>query len=139
MDYLEGALAAVSYGAVGFALLGLGYLLVDLLTPGRLADLIWGENNPNATIVLSSGLLGTGLVITTAILTSGEDVVEGLISTAVFGLVGLVLMGISFLLLDLITPGRLGEILVEPVLRPAAWVTATVHVVVGMIMAACIS
>lgn len=140
MDYVDGVLAAVAYAAVGFTLLGLGYALIDVLTPGRLGDLIWKENNANASIVLTSGLLGTGMIITTAIITSGTDHLgDGLISTAVYGAIGLLLMGLSFLLLDAVTPGKLGDTLTEPVLRPAAWVTGGVHLIVGAIMAACIS
>jgi hypothetical protein len=48
-------------------------------------------------------------------------------------------MGVSFVLVDAITPGRLGDVLTEPVLHPAAWVTASVHVAVGGIIAAAIS
>ncbi|MDQ1294338.1 MAG: hypothetical protein QG608_2221 [Actinomycetota bacterium] len=139
MEYVDGVAAAGCYAAVGFVLLGLGFLLVDLLTPGRLGKQIWEEKNVNASIVLSSGLLGTGIVITTAVLTSEGNLADGLVSTAVYGLIGLALMGISFLLMDLATPGKLGETLTEPTVHPAAFVTGTVHVVIGMIMAACIS
>jgi uncharacterized membrane protein YjfL (UPF0719 family) len=139
MEYLDGVLASMAYAAVGFVLLWLGFVLIDLLTPGKLHILIWQENNPSAAIVLSSGLLSTGLIITTAIVTSHADLVGGLVSTTVYGLIGLVLMGLAFALVDACTPGRLGEILTESTPHAAAWVTGAINLVTGMIMAACIS
>jgi uncharacterized membrane protein YjfL (UPF0719 family) len=139
MEYVDGALASLAWAAVGIVLMTLGFGLVDVLTPGKLGELIWRQRNPNAALVLSSGLIGIALIVVVAIITSHDSLVAGLVSTSVYGLVGLVLMGLSFLLLDAITPGRLGEILTEPVLHPAAWVTATVHVAVSGIIAAAIS
>ncbi len=46
-------------------------------------------------------------------------------STAVFGLLGLVMMAVAFLIVDLITPGRLGGTLVEPEPHPRCGVTAS--------------
>ena len=43
------------------------------------------------------------------------------------------------LLLDAATPGRLGEILVDPQPHPAVWVSATVHLATGAVIAAAIS
>lgn len=139
MEYVNGALASLAWAAVGITLMMLGYGLVDVLTPGKLGELIWRQRNPNAAIVLSSGLFGIALIVVVAIITSHDGLATGLASTAVYGAVGLALMALSFVLLDAITPGRLGEILTEPALHPAAWVTATVHVSVSMIIAAAIS
>ncbi|MCF2434836.1 DUF350 domain-containing protein [Streptomyces thinghirensis] len=54
-----------------------------------------------------------------------EDFGKGLVSTAVFGLLGLVMMAVAFLIVDLITPGRLGGTLVEPEPHPRCGVTAS--------------
>jgi uncharacterized membrane protein YjfL (UPF0719 family) len=139
MEYVDGALASLAWAAVGVVLMALGFGLVDVLTPGKLGELIWRQRNPNAAIVLSSGLLGIAVIVVVAIITSHDSLVAGLVSTSVYGVVGLVLLGLSFVLLDAITPGKLGEILTEPVLHPAAWVTATVHLAVSAIIAAAIS
>jgi hypothetical protein len=48
-------------------------------------------------------------------------------------------MAVAFLLLDMVTPGKLGEILVDPQPHPATWVSAVVHVATGAIIAAAIS
>jgi len=89
--------------------------------------------------VLLSGLGGVGLIVVTAILTSDDAIIRGLLSTVVYGLLGIVLMGAAFLLLDALTPGRLGDTLTERALHPAAWVTAVVHLAVAGIIAASVT
>jgi uncharacterized membrane protein YjfL (UPF0719 family) len=139
VDLAVGVGGTVAYAVVGVVLMGLGYGLVDLLTPGKLGELIWRERNPNAALVLLSGLAGVGLIVVTAILTSDDAIVRGLLSTVVYGLLGIVLMGAAFLLLDALTPGRLGETVTEHALHPAAWVTAVVHLAVAGIIAASVT
>ncbi len=129
---------AAAYGMVGLALLSLGFLLVDVLTPGNLREQIWLQRNRNASILLASNLLGVGIVVTTAIFASADAFIAGLISAAAYGLLGLVLMGASFLVLDSVTPGRLGELLVEDVPHPATWVSAASHLAIAAIVAAAI-
>jgi uncharacterized membrane protein YjfL (UPF0719 family) len=151
--------AALAYGAVGVALMALGFLVVDLLTPGKLGQLIWAERNPGAGLVLAAKLLGVGAVVTTAILTSEDGLTAGLVSTVVYGVLGILLTSLAFIALDLITPGRLGAIVVEygpgdgsgttgegPAARtagrgihPACWVVAATDLAVAAIVAAAIS
>lgn len=138
-DFAVGVGGTVAYALVGIVLMGLGYGLVDLLTPGKLGELIWRERNPNAALVLLSGLAGVGLIVVTAILTSDDAIGRGLVSTVIYGLLGIVLMGASFLLLDAVTPGKLGETVTERALHPAAWVTAVVHLAVAGIIAASVT
>lgn len=130
--------AALAYGVVGIALMALGYVLVDVATPGRLRDLIWAERNRNAAVLLGSGLVGTGVVVVAAIVASDGHLARGLISTAAYGLLGLALMAVSFVLLDAVTPGKLGDVLCDPQPHPAAWVSAAAHVGLAAIIAAAI-
>jgi uncharacterized membrane protein YjfL (UPF0719 family) len=137
-ELLAGLLAAVAYGVIGVAMMALGYVLVDLATPGKLRDLIWVQRNPNAALLLVSGLLGVGIILTTAIAASADDLIAGLIGTLAYGILGLILMSLSFLLIDAVTPGKLGEELASPNLHPASWVSATAHVVIAVLIAAAI-
>lgn len=132
-------LATLAYGAVGVLLMGIGYVLVDVATPGRLRELIWTDRNHNAALLLASNLAGVGIIVVAAIMASHDDFVLGLISCAAYGIVGLLVMAAAFLLLDLATPGRLGEILVDPQPHPAVWVSAVVHLATGAVIAAAIS
>ncbi|WP_190819153.1 DUF350 domain-containing protein [Saccharopolyspora pogona] len=137
-NLLTGLLAAVAYGVIGVAMMALGYVLVDLATPGKLRDLIWVSRNPNAALLLVSGLLGVGIILTTAIMGSANDLIAGLIGTLAYGILGLVLMSLSFLLIDAVTPGKLGDELASPDMHPATWVSSTTHVVIAVIIAASI-
>ena len=138
-DIVNGLGRAAAYGGLGLVLLVLGIVLVDLLTPGKLGRQIWEQRNRNAALVLSSALLGIGGIVFTSIWTTYEDFGKGLVSTAVFGLLGLVMMAVAFLVVDLITPGRLGATLVEPEPHPAVWVTASCNLADSAVIAASIA
>lgn len=132
-------LVTLAYGVVGVVLMAVGYVLVDVATPGKLHELIWHERNRNAALLLASNLAGVGIIVVAAIAASADDFVIGLVGATAYGILGLVIMAAAFLLLDAATPGRLGEILVDPEPHPAVWVTAVVHVATGAIIAAAIS
>ena len=131
-------LVTLAYATVGVGLMALGYLLVDIATPGRLRELIWVDRNRNAAILLCSNLLGVGIIVVAAIAGSSDDFVAGLLGSIWYGLLGLLLMAAAFVLLDVATPGKLGEILVDPQPHPAAWVSAVIHLATGAIVAAAI-
>jgi uncharacterized membrane protein YjfL (UPF0719 family) len=129
----------VVWGAIAIALLALGYVVIDRLTPGELGRLICVERNVNAAVVLASGLVAIGTVITTSILTSLDGFVPGVVSAFAYGLLGIVLLAASFLVADRLTPGDLGEIVTDASPSPAAWVVAANHLALGAILAAAIS
>ncbi|GAB3282525.1 DUF350 domain-containing protein [Parasphingorhabdus pacifica] len=137
-ELLTGLLSAVAFGAIGLLMMALGYLLVDAATPGSLRDLIWTRRNPNAALLLVSGLIGVGAILTTAIAASANDLVAGLIGTVAYGLLGLLLMSLAFLLIDAVTPGKLGDELSSTDIHPGTWVSAASHVVIAVLMAAAI-
>jgi uncharacterized membrane protein YjfL (UPF0719 family) len=132
-------LVTLAYGTLGVLLMGLGYVLVDLATPGRLRELIWVDRNRNAALLLASNLVGVGTIVVAAIAASDDDFARGIAGATAYGVLGLVIMAAAFLLLDLATPGKLGELLVDPQPHPATWVSAVVHVATGAIIAAAIS
>ncbi|MCV2487912.1 DUF350 domain-containing protein [Geodermatophilus sp. YIM 151500] len=130
---------AVAYTGVGLVLLALGYFALDLLTPGHLGRHIYEDRSVNAAVVLAAGFVGQGAIIFTTIWTnavSGFGTALGW--TVVFGVLGVVLQAIAFLLLDLITPGRLGAHMTERAFHPAALVTAAAQVSVAAIIVASI-
>lgn len=139
MEILFNVGAAFAYGVVGGAVMLLGYLLVDLLTPGRLHHLIWEERNRNATLLVSANTLGAAAIVFSAIMASHGGLLEGLISTAAYGLTGLVLMALAYLTIDLLTPTKTGPLLRRAELHPAAWVNASAHLGVALVVAAAIS
>ncbi|HEY9474998.1 MAG TPA: DUF350 domain-containing protein [Mycobacteriales bacterium] len=127
-----------TYGLVGLVLMAVGFVLLDVLTPGNLREQVWVQRNRNAAVLLTSNVVGTGAIVATAIAASGDDWGTGLLSTAAYGLLGLVLMGVSFLVIDAVTPGRLGAILVEEQPHPAVYVNGATHLAVSAIIAVAI-
>ena len=138
-DLLNGAGRSVVFGLIGIGLMAVGFVMVDLLTPGKLRDLIWRDKNPNAALLLASNQLGIAVIVFTAIFTSYEDFGKGLASTVIFGLLGIGLMALAFMALDWLTPGRLGEMIAEVEPHPAAKVVAATHFGAALIVCACIA
>ncbi|MFI1193960.1 DUF350 domain-containing protein [Micromonospora sp. NPDC020750] len=138
-DLLSGAWQSVVFGVVGVGLMAAGFGLVDLLTPGKLRELIWVRRNTNAGLLLAANQLGIAGIVFTAILTSYSDFAKGLASTVIFGLIGLLVMALAFFVLDLLTPGRLGEVICSDEPHPAAWISAATHFGAALIVCACIA
>ena len=138
-DTVHGMLASVAFSAVGVVLLLGGFLLTDVLTPGQLRAQICAERNRNAALFLSSAMLGVAAIVFTSIITTYAELAKGLATTAIFGVLGLLLMAGAFRLVDALTPGRLGEIVVDPQPHPAVWVSSAANVAVAAIVCAAIS
>jgi uncharacterized membrane protein YjfL (UPF0719 family) len=135
----QNLLYAVVYLAVGIALLILAAFVVDLLTPGRLVAHV--VTSYSSALVLAAAVVGQGLVIFTAIWTNAESGFgDALLWTVAFGLLGVMLTAVAFLVVDLLTPGRLGRMLAEPgPVQPVALVTAAAHLAVAGIVVASIA
>ena len=130
---------AVAYTGVGLALLALGFFALDLLTPGHLGRHIYEHRSVNAALVLAAGFLVQGMVIFATIWTNAvSGFGTALLYTVVFGVLGVVLQAVAFILLDLITPGRLGAHLTEAAFHPAALVSAAAQLAVAAIIVASI-
>ena len=138
-DLLEGAGRSIVFGLVGIGLMAVGFVLIDVLTPGKLRDLIWVERNPNASLLLASNQLGIAAIVFTAIFTSYDSFGQGLASTVLFGLIGIAIMGIAFLVLDWMTPGKLGEVICTQDRHGGALVSAASHFGAALIVCACIA
>ena len=130
---------AVAYTGVGILLLVVGAIALDLLTPGHLARHIYEERSVNAAIALAAGFLGQGAIAFTTIWTNATSGFgTALAWTVVFGLVGIALQVIAFVVLDLLTPGKLGAMLMQVPFHPASLVTAAATLAVSAIIVASI-
>ncbi len=138
-DIGEGLIASLAYVGVAVVLLGLGFAVLDLLSPGRLSVTIMRDRNRNAARVASAGLLGLAIVVGTSVLTTQDDFTTGLVTTAVFGLVGVILQALIFVILDKLTPGKLGDIVCDSDDHPGSYLIATSLLAAGIIVATCIS
>jgi uncharacterized membrane protein YjfL (UPF0719 family) len=139
VDLSRGLLSGLAYGLTGIALLALGYVALDLVTPGRLGEIVYVRRCLNAAVVVASGLIAIGAIVTTAIAVSDDAFLRGLGSVVGYGLLGVVLLALAFVIVDRLTPGDLGAMLTDPQPHPAVYITAAAHLAVGAIVAAAIS
>ena len=138
-ELAEGLASGLGYGLVGILLLAVGYKVLDALLPGDLGRQIYTERNTNAALVVSSALVALATIVTTAIVTSDDRIVDGIGSAVGYGLLGVVMLALSFVLADRLTPGQLGVICTDTERHPAVYVTVASHLAVGAIVAAAIS
>lgn len=145
MQYIfESAGIALLYGLVGFVVMVLGFVVLDLVTPGKLAHVVWGERNKGAAIVLGGQMLALGWVVAKAIATSESQagLGDGLVSTLLYGLAGVVMMTLAFVTVAVLTPGKLGATVFDdeggrP--HPAAWVQAAVYLGTAVMVGAALT
>ncbi len=135
----QGVLATLLYFVIGFAVLALGFVVLDVLTPGNLRQQVYTDRNPNAAILLAANHLSLAIIVVTAILTSADSLGQGLVDSAVYGLLGVVLQGVALRLLDAFVPGHLRAMVTEPRMSGAAWAVASSLVAIGAVNAAALS
>ncbi|WP_349827117.1 DUF350 domain-containing protein [Brevibacterium litoralis] len=125
----------LAYAAAGLILMLVGYGVVDLLTPGKLHELLWGEKSKNAVALVSSNLFGVAIIAATAIRASADDFMWGIISTVVYGVIGILIMALSFLVIDWMTPAPIAEMVHLDTLHPAIFVNVSAHLGIAVVMA----
>ena len=137
MDLLHSVGYALAYSAVGIVILGIGYVVLDLLTPGHLGQHIMRERSINAAIVAAAGIFGLGFIVFTAIWTNGDSSLGHALGwTITFGLLGVVMQAVAFRLLELFTPDDLSATLMEPKFHPASIVAASAQLAVSLVIVA---
>ena len=87
----ESVLQVLAYTGVGLAVLVAGFIVLDLLTPGKLGQLVM-EGNPGAGLITATSLVSLGLVLYFAIYFTGAGW-NGLDDAVVFGIVGVAVAG----------------------------------------------
>jgi uncharacterized membrane protein YjfL (UPF0719 family) len=136
---LKGAVATILYFLVGTGVLILGFIVVDILTPGKLRQQVFIDRRPNAVILACANYIALAAVIISAITNSYSKLGQGLVGVAVYGLMGVVLQGIAILSMHFVIPGNFHEHVDEPELHPAAFATAVMLLAVGGVTAAALS
>src|ERR1700742_4481401 len=85
----RGAGAIFLYAIVGLVLMLIGFYAIDLTTPGPLRQMV-DAAKPNAIIVSAAGMVSMALIVVLAIYASSGKLLEGLVGSAIFGLVGII-------------------------------------------------
>jgi len=130
----ESVLQVLAYTGVGLVVLIAGFIVLDLLTPGRLGHHIM-EGNPGAGLLAATSLVSLGLILYFAIYFTGAGW-SGLDDAAIYGAVGVLTQAAGFFILDMLIPGKLGVICEESRLHPAALVSAAIQLAVALVVCA---
>lgn len=138
-DLLRGVLASLAYAAVGTVVLAVGYVVLDAITPGSLRHLVYTDHNRNAATLVAGNVLALAAIVTTAILTASDDLTDGIVEAAVYGLLGVLLLALSFKVVDALTPGHLGTLVTSAENTPIVYVTVAFQLALGAVLAAAIS
>lgn len=131
---LELVLQVLAYTGVGLVVLFVGFIVVDLLTPGHLGRLVVA-GNPNAALLSASALVSLGLILYFAIYFTGAGW-AGLDNAAIFGAVGIGAQAVGFLVLNALMPGHLGEAAMHDRFSPATAVSSAIHIAVALVVCA---
>jgi uncharacterized membrane protein YjfL (UPF0719 family) len=125
----------LAYTGVGLGVLLVGFFVLDLLTPGSLGKQVM-DGNMNAAVLTASSLFSLGLILWFAIFFTGKGW-DGLDEAAIFGAVGVAAQAAGFVLLDLLTPGKLRVVCMGgSKLHPATIVDASVQFAVALVICA---
>jgi len=136
---LRGVVATILYFLVGMGVLVVGYLMVDVLTPGKLRQMVFIDRRPNAVVVACAMYIALTAVIISAIANSYSQLGQGLVGVAVYGLLGVILLGVALLTMHLVIPGDFHEHVDDPELHPASFAVALILLAVGGVTAAAVS
>ncbi|VEI98036.1 hypothetical membrane protein [Corynebacterium matruchotii] len=134
----QGVISTLAYFVLSMTIFGIGFIVQDLLTPGKFRKQVFVDNLPNACVLAGSQAIAIGIVLAAAISTSPTDLVAGLIATAVYGTVGLALQTIFLVLLEWLNPEKFRYVVEDTKLRPSVLLSGIILIVVGVINAACL-
>jgi uncharacterized membrane protein YjfL (UPF0719 family) len=97
------------------------------------------ERRPNAVVFASAMYAAITIVVIAAIVTSSDQLGQGLVDVAVYGVIGVALQGVALVVLEAAVPGRFRDHVEDATLHPSAFATAVILVAVGAINAAALS
>jgi uncharacterized membrane protein YjfL (UPF0719 family) len=129
--------AILLYAVVGVLLMLLGFWAVDITTPGKLNRMV-REGRPNSVIVTAAGMVSMAFIVVVAIYSAAGALLEGLLSSLIFGLVGIIVQVLGVRLLEWVTGIDIGEVLAAPEIRPQSYVVSAAHVALGLVVAVAI-
>ncbi len=129
--------AILLYAVLGVLLMLLGFYAVDLTTPGKLNRMV-RDGLPNAVVVTAAGMVSMAFIVVVAIYTSTGSLIEGMLLSLVFGLVGIVAQVGGVRLLEWVTGIDIGAVLAADRLQAQAYVVSAAHIALGLVVAVAI-
>lgn len=126
--------AILLYAVLGVILMLLGFYAVDLTTPGKLNVMV-REGLPNAVVITAAGMVSMALIVVTAIYTSSGLLTEGLIQTAVFGIIGILAQVGAVRLVEWVMGIDIGAVLAADRVVPQSFLISAAHLALGLVVA----
>ncbi|MBC8091543.1 MAG: DUF350 domain-containing protein [Pseudonocardia sp.] len=126
--------AILLYAVLGVILMLLGFYAVDLTTPGKLNVMV-REGHPNAVVITAAGMISMAFIVVTAIYTSSGFLTEGLLQTAIFGIIGILAQVGAVRLLEWVMGIDVGAVLAADRVLPQSYLISAAHVALGLVVA----
>lgn len=130
----RGVCAIVLYAVVGLVLMVVGFYAIDVATPGPLREMV-KRGRPNAIIVTAAGMVSMAFIVVLAIFAASGKLAEGLISAAVFGLVGIVAQVVMMRVAALVLGVDMDGLFESDEYMPKALIVAAAQFALGLVVA----
>lgn len=136
-EFIDNIGSTLAWLGTAIVLMGLGFGVVDVLTPGNLRKQV--SENLNAGLLVGGKLVAVGIIVFSAIWTAPDELDVGLVEAILYSLLGLITSGIMFLVVDLVLPVRLRHLVNEEKFDPATCVAVGAEVGLALVIAAAIA
>ncbi len=140
-NLMHDALDTVSYFILAGLVLCIGFVVLDLLTPGKLHRLVFVDHRPNAAIIAGAQQISLGIVIATAVYTSSSELGlgPGLAEAAILSILGIILQAIALVILEVLIPGNFRDLVEDSKPRAGVIVAGISLIMIGVVNAACLT
>lgn len=128
---------AAAWTLASFLLFAVGFVVIDVLTPGHLRTQI--RDNINAAILVSAKMLAVAVIVFVSVWTAPDDVGDGVVYAATQALWSLAVSIAAFLALDRLIPGGIRDVVNEPGFSPRVLVAGAAEIAVALTAAVALS
>lgn len=138
-ELLDGIGVSLAYFGVGALVLAVGFVVLDVLTPGSLRQHIFIEHRPNAAALHAASSVALATIVVTVMTNASDDLLWGIVDVVVYGLLGVVFQAVTLVILELVVPGRFRDLVSAPTFSTASLAVAATLIAVGAVNAAAIA
>jgi uncharacterized membrane protein YjfL (UPF0719 family) len=129
--------ASLAWMLASFVLFAVGFVIIDLLTPGQLRTQV--RDNLNAAVLVAAKMLAVAVIVFVSVWTAPDAVGDGIVHAGSQGLVSLAFSVVAFLGLDRLIPGGIRHLVNEPRFSPMVVVAGAAEIAVALTAAVALS
>jgi uncharacterized membrane protein YjfL (UPF0719 family) len=134
---LDNVGAAAAWTLASFLLFAVGFVVIDVLTPGHLRTQI--RDNVNAAVLVAAKMVAVAVIVFVSVWTAPDEVADGVAYAATQALWSLAVSIAAFLGLDRLIPGGVRNVVNEPGFSPRVLVAGAAEVAVALTAAVALS